>query len=486
MKRRNMVRAVAVTAAAPALAATAGRASAAVRPKSDPLAFDPDAYTTLTATIPTDEGEKTVTYRFHRAVTYVARPVDAAYQSLNVSVPVAVDGRPVDASRAPILFSNAVGGYMPSSTAGATGVTLNRPNPPLALAAGYVVVEPGARGRTLVAADGTYYGTAPAAIVDLKAAVRYLRHNAGRIPGDTERIVATGVSAGGALTSLLGATADDPAYEPYLREIGAADTSDAVFGAAPYCPITDLEHADMAYEWNWGTNPLPGGGRADPALSAELRALFAEYQASLRLDGRRGFGRLTARGYDTYLTRTYLEPSATAHLAALTADGRAAYLAANPWITWKRDKASFTWDDYLTHVGTRKKNVPSFDLLDLSSPENNLFGTGTVKARHFTEWSLRRATGDDRARLDADLPAKLRLMNPMPFLRQGNPHRARHWFIRVGAKDTDTSLTVVGNLAAALENLGDDVDTAFYWDGGHGVNLDAPDFVAWIGRTCAR
>ena len=49
----------------------------------------------------------------------------------------------------------------------------------LALAAGYVVVSPGCRGRDNKAADGTYYGKAPAAIVDLKAAVRYIRHNKG-------------------------------------------------------------------------------------------------------------------------------------------------------------------------------------------------------------------------------------------------------------------------------------------------------------------
>ena len=46
-------------------------------------------------------------------------------------------------------------------------------NADLALAAGYVVVSPGCRGRDNKAADGTWYGKAPAAIADLKAAVRY-------------------------------------------------------------------------------------------------------------------------------------------------------------------------------------------------------------------------------------------------------------------------------------------------------------------------
>ncbi|MCX5557855.1 subtype B tannase [Streptomyces sp. NBC_00038] len=486
MQRRHMVKVLAAAAAIPAVAGSAGGAWASPAAKAplaaDPLAFDPATYTTLTTSVTTADGVKAVTYRFYKAIPYVAEPVDVTYQTLNVSVPVEIDGVAVDASHAPILFNNAVGGYMPSSTAGNTGIGRGT-NPGLALASGYIVAEPGARGRSLVDAEGVYYGVAPAAIVDLKAAVRYLRHNKGRVPGNTDRIVATGVSAGGALTSLLGATGDSRLYDSYLSELGAADASDSVFAAAPYCPITDLEHADMAYEWNWGTNPLSSGAQVDQALSKELRSNFAEYQASLKLKGKGGFGRLTARNYDEYLVRTYLEPSATKYLAALSDADRTAYLAAHPGITWSAGKASFAWSDFLTHVGARKKNVPSFDLFDLSSGENNLFGVDTTKARHFTEWSLRKATGDAAARLDTDLPEKIELLNPMPFIERKNPHRARNWFIRVGTKDSDTSLTVVGNLAASLENLGDHVDTYMYWDGGHGANQDAPAFMTWIGRV---
>ena len=34
-----------------------------------------------------------------------------------------------------------------------------------------------------------------------------------------------------------------------MREIGAADERDDIFASNDYCPITNLEHADMAYEW---------------------------------------------------------------------------------------------------------------------------------------------------------------------------------------------------------------------------------------------
>jgi hypothetical protein len=98
---------------------------------------------------------------------------------------------------------------------------------------------------------------------------------------------------------------------------------------------------------------------------------------------------------------------------------------------------------------------------------------------------LRHATGDASADLEADVSLKLDQMNPMHFLAKANPGRAKHWWIRVGTKDTDTSLTVVANLAAALDNLGDDVNAAIYWDAGHGANEDADAFITWIGRVSA-
>jgi hypothetical protein len=41
----------------------------------------------------------------------------------------------------------------------------------------------------------------------------------------------------------------------------------------------------------------------------------------------------------------------------------------------------------------------------------------------------------------------------------------------------DTSLTIVGNLAASLENPGDEVDAAMYRDAGHGSNEDAAELI---------
>ena len=489
----------------------------------DTLRFDPAKYTELTKNIMVGDVTYAVKYRFYKAIPYVAKPVDVTYQCLNISVPTEIDGKAIDASKAPILFANNVGGYMPSSVAEAQGIASSAgmmgpppgmggglpnkgevasgssamvaqgkriSNAEIALASGYVVVEPGARGRTLQNAAGDYYGVAPAAIVDLKAAVRYLKYNKGKVPGNTDWIISSGTSAGGALSSLLGASGDNILYADDLAALGAAASSDAIFAAGCWCPITDLDHADMAYEWNWGNNPLSDGKQVDRILSAELAAGFLDYQAKLDLNGPGDFGPLTAEKYPSYLMDGWLLAEATHHLANLGEKERIDYLAANPDIRWENGKAVFTWAAFLAHVGARKKNVPAFDALDLSTGENNLFGLGKVKARHFTPFSAAKAAKSSATEgrtategagaLAPDIPRKTEMMNPMGFIASASPGRARNWWLRVGAKDSDTSLTVVGNLHAALMKNGDKVNTRYYWDAGHGANEDAPAFMAWI------
>ena len=92
-------------------------------------------------------------------------------------------------------------------------------------------------------------GRAPALIVDMKAVIRYLRHNRDVIPGDVEKIITSGTSAGGALSALTGATGNCEDYEPFFKAICAADERDDIFAANCYCPIHNLDNADTAYEW---------------------------------------------------------------------------------------------------------------------------------------------------------------------------------------------------------------------------------------------
>ena len=111
-----------------------------------------------------------------------------------------------------------------------------------------VVAAPAARGRSNETAEGVYYGKAPAAIVDLKAAVAYLHKNDNIMPGDANKIISNGTSAGGALSLLLGATGNESDYAPYLQEIGAA-MREPIF--MPYRRIVRLPILTMPI---WPTN----------------------------------------------------------------------------------------------------------------------------------------------------------------------------------------------------------------------------------------
>ncbi|MBR1913498.1 MAG: hypothetical protein IJ827_01575 [Lachnospiraceae bacterium] len=133
---------------------------------------------------------------------------------------------------------------------------------------GFVYVHAGCRGRD---------AGAPAGVTDMKAAIRFLRYNAGQTPGDTERIFVFGMSGGGAQSALIGATGDSSLYEPYLEQIGAAmDVSDAVLGSMDWCPITNLESADAAYEWMMG-NTRSGLSEEEQAISDALASAYADY-----------------------------------------------------------------------------------------------------------------------------------------------------------------------------------------------------------------
>jgi hypothetical protein len=482
----------------------------AERTADDPLRFPEEDYTVETKLVNTPGGEKTVTYYSYRHLPYVAFPVDRDYQSLDVRVPVEIDGVPMDASDAPIFFKIGVGGYMSVNNAGSgpgpsTGA---RPGPgpgmrpeggpgtgpggnqnslasreDLALAEGFVVVAPGCRGRDNVDTDGIYYGKAPAAIVDLKAAVRYIRHNKGNIPGNPERIVSEGCSAGGALSALLGASGNSPLYEPFLKEIGAAEEQDNIYASACYSPIADLEHADMAYEWMYGALPARSGP-VDQELSRQLAEDFTIYQSSLQLQGSFGFGTLTAENYREYLLQYYLIPSASRFLSELPEPERIAYLKANPWIRWSGNSAAFSFDDYVLHVG-RMKGLPAFDDFEKQQPEPILFGTRTLNSRHFTAFSLRQETGDPGAELDKELIQVVHMMNPMYFTGQNNRGCAGYWWLRNGTSDNHTSQTVMVNLAANLENLNKDVNAWVFWDGGHCADDDPAGMIAWMKKITA-
>jgi hypothetical protein len=310
--------------------------------------------------------------------------------------------------------------------------------------------------------------------------VRYVKSNKGVIPGNTDWIISNGTSAGGGLSSLLAASGDSDLYTSYLKDLGAADASDAIFGCAAFCPITDLEHADMAYEWQFGAVPV-SGSTVDQTLSKQLAGAFTAYQAGLSLQGLNDFGALTADKYGDYLLKTYLVPAATTYLAALSDADRQTYLAKNTFITWANSAASFSFADYNVHCG-RMKGLPAFDTFDMSAAENIEFGNETTNARHFTDFSLQHEKGSS-AKLDSDLPDKINMMNPMFFIANKNAGAAGNYWIRYGTSDANTSLPVIANLAAGMATVGKNVNSLMYWDAGHGANQDAGDFIKWVAST---
>ena len=81
----------------------------------------------------------------------------------------------------------------------------------------------------------------------------------------------------------MGATGDSEDYEPYLTAIGAVSgVSDAVTGSMCWCPITELDYADEAYEWNLG-NTRTDLTEQEQTLSNGMAEAFATYINELGL-----------------------------------------------------------------------------------------------------------------------------------------------------------------------------------------------------------
>ncbi|MFF3885496.1 subtype B tannase [Streptomyces sp. NPDC001914] len=520
----------------------------AVDPEDAALAFDAGAYTTLTVTV---DG-RPVRVRSYKELCYVADPVAAAaqqsgingsttiantrcgYQSMNVFVPESA----FDDQRAPVYFAVNNGGWMASYIKASVtdGATYNSAtsNVGAALKAGYVFVDVASRSRGLVGADGSSPGKAPAAVVDAKAAVRYLRLNDAAMPGSAERIVVNGTSGGGALSSILGASGNSAAYDSHLAAIGAAGIDskgrstlrDDVFAVNAYCPITDLGNADTAYEWLYnvlGTRDATGSN-ATPEDAAEIAPAFPAYEKSLGLRNTDG-SRLTAddmldtiekevvRSAEAYMKA---DPANTVPALGATFDirsggpgGSTTKSYVNDWIDVDNaaDKVlSVDMARYLTFVATqaRLKTTPAFDAVGVhgnttSGTETNLFGPYTQKYMNYTEWSWNHndvagdGSGTDDTGLTWDqytrrrsttLDDQIHLIDPMDFVGT-SADTAPNWYVRNGTRDRDTSFIISINLDRALEadKQVKNVDYRLAWNQPHAGNYDVPEAMAWIARV---
>ena len=496
---------------------TAGEKNILSQPIDPPLQADTSAKITLTFDINNYESmtgtvdNKEIKYRAFEYIPYVSNPIDIDQQYLNIYIPEeyfnngTVNG--YNTQTAPIFMPNNVGGYMPSQPM-APKVENNKPNSALyALSRGYVVASPATRGRTNKASDGNFIGKAPAVIVDLQAATAYLHANDATMPGNAKRIITNGTSAGGAVSLLQGATGNTSDYQPYLQALGAATASTDVYASSAYAPITNLDAADMAYEWSYngitsfnkvtmGQGELPqanvGGAPApmqrsvqrvnltnnDVAYSDLLKSHFPDYVNNLQLRDRTGvILKLDKKGNGTF--KQYVKSFIID--AANKAKSNGADLSRYSFLLLDKNTGlvkDIDWDAYNSFT-SRSKVPGAFDSRSNDSGENSLFGTSTSDTNHFT---ITAALHDTTPNNDVYVEnAKIvTMMNPMNYLGSPSATNAKYYRIRYGTSDSNTSVAIPLIVGTRAQNLGYSVDMATPFGVDHAGDYDLQDLFNWM------
>lgn len=446
---------------------------------------------------------KDIVFRKYTGIPYVKYPVDKEHQVLNIYVPIEYyENKKIgnfDKDTAPIFFPNSIGGYMPSlpvepkltgeisgeiSRMGRNESALkNTPNATLfALIKGYVVVAPATRGRT------SPLGKAPAGLVDLKSAIKYLHFNDKNIPGDSNKIISNGTSAGGAFSLLLGASVGTSELDKYYEILGSAPGSDEIFAVSSYCPITNLENADIAYEWQFSNLPeyfkanfTNENGRikrtvekreitdSDKSLSAILKNKFPNYINSLNL--KNGETQLTLNENGEGSFKSYIK---TLIISSFEKSGKDAkdydfFILSNGKII------DVDFDKYIKFMG-RSKGVPAFDDLNLETPENQLFGDNKIDRKHFSELSQKHSNIKDIA--DKTM---INLLNPLHYLEKENT-TVKYWRIRHGAIDSDTSFPISAIINLKLKEKNYNVDYQLVWNKKHSGDYDLNELFDWFDK----
>ena len=397
---------------------------------------------------------------YQLGLRYVATPQASDYETLGIYVPGAyLTGKDNGNGTytATVNASGAVGDF--TAATAPTVFPVNTPGysaqkPPTEysydtikayMEAGFIYVHAGLRGKD--SNSQTYSGNAPWGVADLKAAVRYRRYNSAAVPGDAAKVYVFGHSGGGAQSAVAGASGDSELFAPYLAVLGAATTdtsgkalSDAVAGAMCWCPITSLDSANAAYEWNMGQFASSGTraeGTWTRAYSQDLAAAFPAYLNELKLtdsDGKPLSLESSSKG--TYLAGSYYDhlvaviqkslndflsatsfpytPSST-EMAGMGPGGGGApsgggpdgqsssetttyntveeYIASlnssSQWVTYDASTNTATitgLEGFVTSQKNASKDVGAFDGVDRSQTENLVMGSGESKL-HFSSLS---------------------------------------------------------------------------------------------------
>ena len=433
------------------------------------------------------------------------------------------------ADTAPIVYLNECGGWKSSSPRSVDTSYIEQ---------GFVYVTAGARSRDAQDENGAATGKAPTQVVDLKSGVIALRANRDVIPGSTDRIISIGTSGGGQMSSIFGASGNMPEYYEYLYETGALGVTknddgtytsaypDNIYAAQAYCPIADIEDADLAYAW-WWVDLADDGGTYRGSMTAFERRLqeleaeaFVEYLNSLILTDAEG-SPLTLTGirsgsyYEAILgniSDALNAMAASGEINPATAYANADWLTQNDDGTWQvTDLRGFMIGTGL--VNQRNKAVPGFDTMDKSA-ENDAFGLPEESAVHYSR-SVAQILSDNYEELsgldgfnweyvDSYISDALtgenagyyaeqaNLLNATEIMLGSDGHTAvdpaQYWRIRSGTADQHTSFSIGYNIALAAQAQGMTADYHLVWNMGHGSNEGSSTgtFINWVNEICAK
>jgi hypothetical protein len=455
---------------------------------------------------------------------YCSNPADATYEQMGIFVPAAFmnatsnsDGtytctinstatvNGYTASTAPVVIPVNTPGYSaqsaPTGYSSSVATFTNK---------GFIYFWPGCRGKT--------HG-APLGVTDLKAAVRYFRYLQtiqSAVPGNADRIFSFGHSGGGAQSAIFGASGNSSLYKEYLTAIGAeSGYKDNICGSMCWCPITNLDQGDEAYEWNMGLT-RSSLGTADASISKGLAADFATYINAVGFKNPSTEEAMTlsstSDGY--FQSGTYYEyvmgviNNAVSRYNTYNSASIASYSTTD-------EKALYT---FVSKYKTASKGLGAYDDYDAKgNPENTLFGiSGT--AGHFDQYladlistyssGYYSSFTSDLASSNTDavgntVNTRLMMYTPLYYLidnstyynggGSGSSDVAPYWRIRTGIDQGDAPLCTEINLALALQsNSGvKGVDFETIWGLGHTTaeddgegNADA-NFIKWVEECVA-
>ena len=401
---------------------------------------------------------------------------------------------------------------------------------------GIIFAYAGCRGR--YEGGETFPAGAPWGITDLKTAIRYLRYNKNFIPGDTGKIYTFGFSGGGAQSCLMGVTGNSELYTKYLENNGAAmedsegnKIKDNVKGSQCWCPITNLDTADEAYEWNMGqyyNTDTRAEGKFTEVLSKDLAGEYVKYVNDIKLKDPKGNElTLTETNSGTYYDylKSIIEESLNNFLSDTTfpwtrKDEKpgprpenleeektfntiSEYISflnsENEWVKYDSTKNKYiitNIGDFVKNCKSASKKVGAFDDLNRNQAENQVFGiSGTNYSKHFdkimynllnnnkekyqtkSDWKDSYPDDylndfDDKDSLQSEISYRLNMYNPMYYLisyYQGfNTSDVADYFrINSGIFQSDTGNVVEMNLYLALMNLGKKVNFTNVWEKQH-------------------